>query len=758
MGQNARRRSLTKKHIDDSRRDVSAISELVLKLLEELSEYGTGVPPTQVYSHASIGKGLLRVMAIEPILTRQPGFSNEYIGNAQSAFFGGRTSVHIRKVICPVMYVDFLSMYPTLNSLMSLWRFVIAREIRVVEHCKNKVEAFLRKLTPDALFKPKTWKQMTGFVKVIPNGDILPIRSKYSAATNDWQVGVNYTYARREDALWYSIPDVVFSVLQTGRIPEIVDAFLIRAHGKLPNLASAKLMGIGEVDPTREDFFRVIVEERLRMASRHDIREVERKRLAKGLKILANATSYGIWAQMDPQEDEEKVEVTCHGIDPEPFKCKVAHPDLPGEFCFPPLASLITGGARLMLGLLEHSVCELGGTYVMEDTDSMAIVATEHGGLVPCFGGPHELKDGRRGVRALSWRQVDEISARFQKLSPYRDKSRSILKIERDNYNPESGKQRQIYCLAISAKRYALFLRDEKGNPVLLQKGVNNHEDRWSEHGLGHLRNPLDFESEDRDWIRHVWLYIIRIALRLPTEPLSFEHLPAVGRVTITSPKVMRSLAKLNRGKKYGERLKPFGFLLSCHVKQFGHPLGVDPERFHLVAPYEVNPDRWLKMPWIDQYTGKQYHITTQGFHGTRRLARVKTYADVLREYAFHPGSKSADSRGKPSGKQTVGLLQRRHIRVGQVIYIGKESNRLEEIESGTIHSAQTVYTEYPDPRREEWQTKVLPALRKFPVRVLTRLTNKSRSMLTRTLAGRSRPRRRNQIVLTAALRKIGAL
>lgn len=38
----------------------------------------------------------------------------------------------------------------------------------------------------------------------------------------------------------------------------------------------------------------------------------------------------------------------------------------------------------------------------------------------------------------------------------------------------------------------------------------------------------------------------------------------------------------------------------------------------------------------------------------------------------------------EPSGKHTVGLLQRWHIRVGQIIYIGKESNKFEKIESGT--------------------------------------------------------------------------
>jgi hypothetical protein len=273
-------------------------------------------------------------------------------------------------------------------------------------------------------------------------------------------------------------------------------------------------------------------------------------------------------------------------------------------------------------------------------------------GLVPCPGGPFKMPDGRSAVMALSWREVDEIAARFVKLNPYTDKSRSILKIERDNYDPETGKQRQVFCLAIASKRYALFLRDEDGCPVLLQKGVNNHEDRWSEHGLGHLRNPMNPESEDRDWIRQAWINILRATLGLPVEPLEFEHLPAIGRVPITSPTAMRSLAKLNRGKKYRNRIKPFDFLLSCHVKQFGYPPDVDPERFHLVAPYVPDPECWVDLPWIDQYSGKQYEITTEGFHGSRGVARVKTYGEVLREYEFHLGAKSADAKGKPSGKQ----------------------------------------------------------------------------------------------------------
>ena len=756
--QPVRHGATTKEFIDDVRRDVLAMSELAAKLIGEFAEHPIPISASHALSPASIGKGYLRAMGINPILKRQPNFPKEYLGYAQTAFFGGRTSVHIRKVVCPVVYLDFLSMYSTVNTLMSLWRFVTASEIRVIEHCKNQVEAFLGTLTPEILFEPETWTRMNGFVKVVPNGDVLPIRSKFSPASNDWQVGFNHVYAEKEDALWYSIPDVVASILTTDRVPEIVDAFLIEPSGVSLELIPTKLQGIVEIDPEHNDFFKSVVEERLRLSSRGDLSDIEIKRLEKALKILASATCFGIYAQMDRQDDDDKVEVVCHGIDPEPYKCKVAHPEFASEFWFAPLGSLITAGARLALALLDYCVSKSHGTYVMEDTDSMAIVATEQGGFVPCPGGPFEMPDGHAAVRALSWREVDEIAARFAKLNPYTDKFRSILKIEHDNYDPETGKQRQLYCLAISSKRYALFLRDEDGDPVLLQKGLNNHEDRWSEHGLGHLRNPLNPDSDDRDWIPRAWISIIRRTSGLPAKPLGFEEVPAMGRVPITSPSAMRSMAKLNRGKKYRNRIKPFDFLLSCHVKQFGYPPEIDPEKFHLVAPYVPDPECWVDLPWIDQYSGKQYEITTEGFHGSRGVARVKTYGEVLREYEFHPGAKSADAKGKPSGKQTVGLLRRRHVRVERIIYIGRESNRLEEMEAGVIHSPESVYTEYPDPRRDEWETRILPVLKKIPIAALMRVSGRSRSMLARTLAGRSRPRRLNQEHLKSILQRLGVI
>lgn len=744
---------ITEEYIDYNRRDVLATSELARKLLEEYARHPISLQPTKAYSGASIGKAYLGEMGITPILERQPDFPEAFLGFAQSAFFGGRTSAHIRKVAVPVVYTDFLSMYPTVNSLMGLWRLVTAEEIKVEKDCKKEIEQFLKRLKASDLFKPETWKRLPAFVKIIPDGDILPCRSKYSVGANNWQIGVNHLYTESNDgngAVWYSLPDIVASVLLTGKVPKIVDAFRLVAHGKASELVPVKLRGTIEVDPESEDFFKTAIEERKRLSSRTDPSTTEKKRLDKALKLLANAASYGIYAEMIRQESEEKLNVTCYGIDAQPFTCRVTHPEVPGKYCFPPLASLITGAARLMLALLEHSVTQLGGTYAMEDTDSMAIVATRRGGLIPCSGGPYRTKQGRSAVKALSWKQVRGISKRFASLNPY-DRNAipgSVLKIEDDNFNPETKKQQQIYCLAISAKRYALFTL-QNGVPVIIKN---------SEHGLGHLLNPSDPESTDRDWIAQAWLNIVRKSLGMPARHLGFEDSLAVGRVTVSSPAVMRALNAFNDGKPYPNQIKPFNFLLACQVSPFGHPVGVDPAHFHLIAPYESDPRKWSQLNWIDQYSGKSYRVTTAGQDGTRMTARAKSYGDILREYEFHPESKCADSDGNPSGKQTVGLLQRRHIRIGLIKYIGKESNNLEAVESGLIHSAQSVYTEYPDPRRDEWQTKTVPALKRIPLSQIEKLSGMSRSALKEIRAGRSRPHKKNREMLKRIVQSFSSI
>jgi hypothetical protein len=112
---------------------------------------------------------------------------------------------------------------------------------------------------------------------------------------------------------------------------------------------------------------------------------------------------------------------------------------------------------------------------------------------------------GREAIKALTWKDVADIVDQFSSLNPY-DRAvvpGSLLKIEDDNFDPETKRQRQLHCYTISSKRDALFVRDSKGQPTLT---------KWSEHGLGHLCHPTDLESDNRAWIPKVWLNIVRRA------------------------------------------------------------------------------------------------------------------------------------------------------------------------------------------------------------------------------------------------------
>jgi len=291
----------------------------------------------------------------------------------------------------------------------------------------------------------------------------------------------------------------------------------------------------------------------------------------------------------------------------------------------------------------------------------------------------------------------------------------------------------------------------------LLRERINNAEDRYSEHGLGHLLNPADPKSEDRNWIAQVWLSIVRRSLGLPTKPLRFQKRVAVGRTTVSSPAVMKALKTLNDGKPYEKQTKPFSFILSCHVRKLGHPVGADPERFHLIAPYETDPRKWETMQWIDQYSkdGKRYRISTSALHGSRTMARVKSYGDVLREYEYHPEMKCADASGAPSKKGTIGLLGRRHVAIDGFAFIGKESNKLEAVEEGNIPSESDAYTIFSDLQRDEWTTKWLPILKAMPMGELIERSGLSRRALYMIRAGR-RPQLENVANLKSIAREQG--
>src|SRR5207248_5715853 len=103
--------------------------------------------------------------------------------------------------------------------------------------------------------------------------------------------------------------------------------------------------------------------------------------------------------------------------------------------------------------------------------------------------------------------------------------------------------------------------------PELLRKGVNGNNDGESQHGLGHLLNPTDPSSDDRNWIAQAWLDMVRRAHGLSTARLPFADVPAIGRVTVSSPTMLRPFAGVNARKSYPGHVKPFNLGLTCFVR-----------------------------------------------------------------------------------------------------------------------------------------------------------------------------------------------
>jgi hypothetical protein len=689
---------ITERYIDYNRQDVALAVRVLERVRAEFDRHPLGLLPDWVMSPASIAKGYLRAMGVEAPLAKY-AIPPEVHGAAMGAYYGGRTEVRVRRVPVPVVYLDFRSMYPTVNTLMRMWDLITAERIDVVRDCAG-VRTFLARLTRDHLGSPALWPDLRFFALVKPAGDILPVRAQYDRNNPGTSIGVNPV--RSYVPIWVAGPDLVASWLLTGRVPEILDAIRLVPRGKQEGLRAVALRGQIPIDPAKEDFFKRVIELRQETRARPDLPTEERDRLERLLKVLANSGSYGIFAELNAKpQSSDPIPVTLYGVEG-------GHPttthaiEEPGEFWFPPFAALTTSAARLMLALLEQRVTDVGGTIAFGDTDSAAIVATRRGGLIPCPGGAERMSHGVRAIRALSWAQVQAVIDAFVPLNPYdRDLvPDSILRMEQQNFD-QAGRQRTLWAFAISAKRYALFTRGRKGKIEIVAA---------KEHGLGHLLSPLDAGREGREWIPALWEAIVREALGESLVLPAWVDRPAVSRITVSTTTLWRPYEAWNEGKPYGDQVKPMNFGLSLSVAVGGHPGGADPSRFHLIGVYERDPARWLAMEFYDRYSQAMYRVGV-GRRTPGDRVQVNSIRDVVMAYRVHAEPKSLGPDGEACGRRTIGLLRRRPVRVASIVYIGKESNALEQVEQGLIHALEEVQPRLPAPASSAWDLIVRPAL-----------------------------------------------
>ncbi|MFE3653371.1 hypothetical protein ACFXO2_37260 [Streptomyces sp. NPDC059152] len=511
---------ITPEYIDYCRQDVAATAQLFDAMLREFYKHPIPKLAHQVYSPATLAKGYFEAMGITPHLGRS-SVPDEVLGYTMSTFYGGRAEARIRRVTAPVSVLDFTSMYPTVGHLMGLWDLITSADIQAEE-----IELDLSNVDVEYCLNPANWPSFVGIAQVMPDKDVLPVRANYGPGATP-NIGVNYFSATEPH--WYAIPDVIASTLLTGKAPVILKAYRFRSAGRAPSLRPVSLLGRIEVSPD-EDFFKYAVEERQRVKNSDP-------QLAALLKTVVNSGSYGIFAQVNRKKFAQPTPgklLHRSGVTQRISTTKEA----PGEYCYPPLATMPTSGARLMLALMEKIVLESGGYYAFMDTDSCAVTGTD----------------------------PDAIIQRFDALNPYdRGLVPHMLKREFDGY-----------AYVISAKRYVLT--DAAGTIV-----------KSSEHGLGYLMAPE--KGRHKAWIEKLWRAV------LDDEEPEWGTLPALMPHSVSSWALYNAFRTLNGKKPYPQQMKPFNFMMIGQIQPMYRP----PEGGMLIAPYESDSSKWDRVTWVDR-------------------------------------------------------------------------------------------------------------------------------------------------------------
>ena len=662
---------LSPSYLDYARADVQATWECYLKLKAVYDKHGLSRGLPRILSEASLGKAYLSEMGIQPIMMT-PRIDRVRFGPIMSAYYGGRAEVRIRRQVTEIIYTDFKSMYPTVNILMGLWRFVIAEGY--TEHDATKdIQSLLKSLKASDFQSKEFWKILPAIVRIQPDSDLLPVRSAYNGSVNT--IGLNHLTYKGE--LWYSLADICVTKLLTGKTPEIIEALAFKPGPLQKALKPIELFGDPSflIDPEKDDLFKRLIDLRDLAKANKDDRQL-------AIKILANSTSYGIFIEIQSDKAPKNEPILIADAKDEFSAQQSTCIEQPGLYFHPALGVSITGAARLMLALAEHQAEAQGLGWAFCDTDSLAIAK------------PDNMD------RDTFHKRVQSVVDWFDPLNPY-DKLGSILQIEDVNYD-QNGQLQPLYAYAISAKRYALFNIDDQNRPIIRKA---------SAHGLGHLREPYDHTDPTpgisdpveplhkigvKRWQYDLWFAILSQALKgehnvVPLDYHPALQKPAMMRYGATSPALLKWMRHYNEGKPYHLQIKPFGFLVSFQTKSklqraFEEQIGIDPNKRGRptkvpdpkpVASFERAPELAASKAF-DRVTGEPLSTVV-----------MQTYPEALTRYHLSPESKFENADFFDRG-ETI----RRHIMVTiPPKLIGKEANGVGEVgESDPVSETVVIF------------------------------------------------------------------
>ncbi len=714
---------LTETYIDYARTDVQATWECFVSLKERYESYGLSAPFWKILSEASIGKAVLKEMGVKTWREAQPSPDPRLTGRIMSSYYGGRTEVRWRLTPKKVCHTDFMSMYPTVCTLMGLWRFMIADGFETRD-ATCEVRSMLANVTASEFQDPEKWPSPIALVRLRPGHDLLPVRAPYKP--ND-QATIGLNFLTSQEGLWYTLADIVAAKFLSGKTPDIDEAIAFEPGPLQRGLNNTSLLGQRAISPYEDDLFRCLIQLRqkeaaLKKATTSSAEKQAREEVRQSLKIITNSSSYGIYVQRNVESHSRPQDVVIYGPDGEPFPTRSKRVETSGPNFHPLLATLITGAARLMLALAENQAATADLDWAFCDTDSLAICQ------------PDQMPD------AEFHRRTQDVVAWFAPLNPY-GFSGSILQIEEVNSDSDKpGVAVPLYCLAISSKRYVLYNLDSDGRPIIRKA---------SAHGLGHLLPPygdddpaqgvpeplaslMSGKERLRRWEYDLWYKIIEATLTRRLRGLKYDYhpallRPAVSRYAATSAELHRWFKPYNAGRPYEQRVKPFGFLYALHPKEGSSSYSdfealtgaIVTRRIKPVAPFDGDLAAAIAMAF-DRDTGQPVHID-----------QLQTYCDALDEYHLR-----AESKFLNGGSLQTGRTERRHVIAAEIQLIGKEADALEEIYFLGLREDPTIaYGRSPKQERELY-TAIRKAAAKHGVKPVADAIGLTRSAVSRLAVG----------------------
>jgi hypothetical protein len=164
------------------------------------------------------------------------------------------------------------------------------------------------------------------------------------------------------------------------------------------------------------------------------------------------------------------------------------------------------------------------------------------------------------------------------------------------------------------------------------------------------------------------WDFLLRKEFGLTLKKPSWLDLPAMMRMVVTTPNVLKD--------RRPEWLGPFNFFLFPLVSKLGgYPSGFDKSNFLFITPMETDRRKWRTLKGINLFDGQTYQISMSP---TARQNKVipESFRIILRQYLRKPEVKSLAPDGGLCIGTTQGLLRRTEIVARQIIPVGKETDR----------------------------------------------------------------------------------